>query len=114
MKVIAPTLVAHRAAKAAKVYSGQPRPVDTNGATPHLWASCVGYEIDDPAATVDTQDLVSAIAAAPGKVRPQDDTPAKVKARLAAEVAKAKADREAGVKPGRPVGEIKKQRGGGR
>lgn len=74
-----------------------PQPVDETGATPTLWSECVAYVVDDdPKATVDDQDLIAAAAAGVAKLRPTDDTPAKVKARLAAEVAKAKADREAG------------------
>ncbi len=81
-----------------------PQPVDTDGRTPALWADCTAYIVDeDDKATVDDQDLIAAIDAAPGKLRPTDDNPAKIKARLAAEVAKAKADREAG----KPVGREK-------
>ena len=45
---------------------------------------------------------ITAAAAGVAKLRPADDTPAKVKARLAAEVAKAKTDRESGKKIERP------------
>ena len=80
-----------------------PQPVDETGATPALWSECVAYVVDDdPKATVDDQDLITAAAAGVAKLRPTDDTPAKVKARLAAEVAKAKADRESGKKIERP------------
>lgn len=113
MKIIAPTITAHRAARAAGVYeAGNPRPVDAAGKTPPLWASCVGWEVEDSKATNDTQDLVSALDAGlrSGKVRAQDDTAAKLKTRLAAEITKAKADRESGKAPGRPAGEIRTQR----
>ena len=80
-----------------------PQPVDETGATPTLWSECVAYVVDDdPKATVDDQDLITAAAAGVAKLRPTDDTPAKVKARLAAEVAKAKTDRESGKKIERP------------
>jgi hypothetical protein len=79
-----------------------PQPVDENGRTPTLWADCTAYVVDDdPAATVDDQDLIAAAAAGAGKLRAGDDTPAKVRARLTAEVAKAKTDREGGKKIGR-------------
>ncbi len=58
----------------------------------------IGKRIPQP---VDDQDLITAVAAAPGKLRPADDTPAKIRARLAAELTKAKAAREAGRPPGR-------------
>lgn len=104
MKILAPTLAAYRIARTVQAVAGNaPRPVDAIGVTPRMWGHCVGYEIDDPTATADTQDLVIAISAAPNKVRAQDNTPAKARARLTAELAQAKADREAGKKPGRPV-----------
>lgn len=106
MKILAPSLTAHRTAKAAGVITGTPRPVDADGNTPALWGACVGYEVDDPAAGVDEQDLVTAIdeGERTGKLRAQDrGDKAKLTARLTAEKAKAKADRQAGKKPGRPV-----------
>lgn len=106
MKLLAPTIEAAKTAtRARKTIGGRiPQPVGTDGRTPALWADCVAYVVDDdPAATVDDQDLIVAIAAAPGKIRPADDTAAKIKARLAAEFTKAKADREAG----KPVGREK-------
>jgi len=99
VKLFAPTIDGAKAAvRARKTIGGRiPQPVDTNGRTPALWADCTAYVVDDdPAATVDDQDLIAAIAAAPGKLRPADDTPAKIKVRLAAELAKAKTDRETG------------------
>lgn len=104
MKLLAATITDATAARRARPKIGQriPQPVDDTGATPRLWADCTTYVVDDdPAATVDDQDLIAAAAAGAGKLRPADDTPAKVKARLAAEVAKAKSDREAGKKIGR-------------
>lgn len=112
MKLLATTITGAKAATAArKTIGGRiPQPVNTDGQTPALWADCTAYVVDDdPAATVDDQDLIVAIAAAPGKIRPADDTPAKIKARLAAELAKAKADREAG----KPVGRDKPEPAGG-
>lgn len=106
MKIVAPSLAAHRTAKAAGVITGTPRPVDADGNTPALWGACVGYEIDDPAATPDDQDLVVAIdeGERTGKLRAQDrGDKAKLAARLAPERNKAKTDRQAGKKPGRPV-----------
>ena len=99
MKLLASTVEGAKAAvRARKTIGGRiPQPVDTNGRTPALWADCTAYVVDDdPAATVDDQDLITAVAAAPGKLRPADDTPAKIKVRLAAELAKAKTDRETG------------------
>lgn len=104
MKLHAATLEDARTARRARPQIGKriPQPVDTNGRTPALWADCTAYIVDDdPAATVDDQDLIAAIAAAPGKLRPADDTPAKIKVRLAADITKAKGDREAGKKIGR-------------
>lgn len=104
MKLLSPTLGGAKAAARARRSIGSriPQPVDSNGATPALWADCTAYIVDDdPKATVDDQDLITAIAAAPGKLRPADDTPAKIRARLAADITKAKADREAGRPPGR-------------
>lgn len=106
MKLLASTVTGAKAAATARRTIGGrlPQPVGTDGRTPALWADCVAYVVDDdPAATVDDQDLIVAIAAAPGKIRPADDTAAKIKARLAAEFTKAKADREAG----KPVGREK-------
>jgi len=99
VKLLSPTLDGAKAAARARRSIGNrtPQPVDSNGRTPALWADCTAYIVDDdPAATVDDQDLIAAIAAAPGKLRPADDTPAKIKVRLAAELAKAKTDRETG------------------
>lgn len=99
MKLLAATITGAKTATRARPAIGGriPQPVDPDGHTPALWADCTAYVVDDdPAATVDDQDLIAAIAVAPDKIRPTDDTPAKIKARLAAEVAKAKADREAG------------------
>ena len=104
MKLLAPTIDGAKAAvRARKTIGGRiPQPVDTNGRTPALWSDCTAYVVDDdPAATVDDQDLITAVAAAPGKLRPADDTPAKIKVRLAAELAKAKTDRETGKQIGR-------------
>lgn len=118
MKLLSPTIEAAKiATRARKTIGGRiPQPVGPDGHTPALWADCTAYIVDDdPTATVDDQDLIVAIAAAPGKIRPADDTAAKIKARLAAELAKAKADREAG----KPVGRDKPEkadepvRGGG-
>lgn len=106
MKLLAPTIEAAKTATRARKTIGSrlPQPVDSDGRAPALWADCVAHVVDDdPAATVDDQDLIVAIAAAPGKIRPADDTAAKIKARLAVEVAKAKADREAG----KPIGRDK-------
>lgn len=94
-----------------------PQPVDETGATPTLWSECVAYVVDDdPAATVDDQDLIAAAAAGAGKLRAGDDTPAKVRARLTAELAKAKADREGGKKIGRtkPARDTGDSGGGGK
>lgn len=104
MKLHTATLEDARNARRARPQIGKriPQPVDDTGRTPALWADCTAYLVDDdPAATVDDQDLITAVAAAPGKLRPADDTPAKIRARLAAELTKAKADREAGRPPGR-------------
>lgn len=104
MKMLAPTIDGAKAAVRARKTIGRriPHPVDQSGATPALWSDCVAYVVDDdPEATVDDQDLITAVAAAPGKLRPTDDTPAKIRARLAADITKAKADREAGRPPGR-------------
>lgn len=104
MKLLSPTLEGAKAAvRARKSIGGRiPHPVDRDGRTPALWSDCTAYVVDDdPTATVDDQDLIAAIAAAPGKLRPADDTPAKIKARLAVEIAKAKTDREAGKQIGR-------------
>ena len=118
MKLLAPTVEAAKTATRARKTIGSrlPQPVDSDGRAPALWADCVAYVVDDdPTATVDDQDLIVAIAAASGKIRPADDTAAKIKARLAAEVAKAKADREAGKPVGRDKPEKVDQplRGGG-
>ena len=112
-KLLAPTLESAKiAARLRKSVGGRlPQPVDADGNTPRLWSACTAYVVDEADdITADDQDLVVAIATAPGKVRAQDGTAAKVKARLTAELAKAKTDREAGKKPGRIV----KQRGGER
>lgn len=118
MKLLAPTVQAAKTATKARKTIGSrlPQPVDNDGRAPALWADCVAYVVDDdPAATVDDQDLIVAIAAAPGKIRPADDTAAKIRARLTVEVAKAKADREAGKPVGREKPEKVDQpvRGGG-
>lgn len=97
MKLLASTIAgAKAAATARKAIGGRiPQPVDSDGATPALWADCTAYVVDDdPTATEDDQDVLTAIAAAPRKLTPADDTWAKAKTRLATEVAKAKADRE--------------------
>ena len=99
MRLHTATLEDARNARRARPQIGKriPQPVDDTGRTPALWADCTAYVVDDdPKATVDDQDLIAAIAAAPGKLRPADDTPAKIKVRLAAELAKAKTDRETG------------------
>jgi hypothetical protein len=106
VKLVAPSITAHRTAKAAGIITGTPRPVDADGNTPALWGACVGYETDEPAATADDQDLLVAIddGERAGKVRAQDrGDKAKLTTRLATERTKAKADRQAGKKPGRPV-----------
>ena len=42
---------------------------------PTLWSECVAYVVDDdPKATVDDQDLITAVAAGVAKLRPADDT----------------------------------------
>lgn len=108
MKLLASTIAGAKAAAAVrKTIGGRiPQPVDTDGQTPALWADCTAYIVDDDSkATVDDQDLIAAIDANPAKLRPTDDTAAKIKARLAAEVAKAKADRQAG----KPVGREKER-----
>ena len=115
MKLLAPTLEAAQLARRARpaIDSRRPQPVDDNGATPLLWSDCTAYVIDDaPDITTDDQDLVVAIAAAPGKIKAADNTPAKIKAKLTAELAKAKTDREAGKGPGRPKTPKKSGRGG--
>ena len=99
MKLHTATLEDARNARRARPQIGKriPQPVDDTGRTPALWADCTAYVVDDdPKATVDDQDLIAAIAAGKAKLRPADDSPAKVRARLAAELAKAKGDREAG------------------
>ena len=104
MKLLAPTIEAAKTATRARRTIGEriPQPVDPDGRTPALWADCTAYIVDDdPKATVDDQDLIVATAAGAAKLRPTDDTPAKIKARLAAELTKAKADREAGKQVGR-------------
>lgn len=118
MKLLAPTVEAAKTATRARKTIGSrlPQPVDSDGRAPALWADCVAYVVDDdPTATVDDQDLIVAIAAAPGKIRPADDTAAKIKARLGVELATAKADREAGKPVGREKPEKVDQpvRGGG-
>lgn len=104
MKLLAATIEDARNGRRARPAIGAriPQPVDSTGRAPALWSDCVAYIVDDdPAATVDDQDLITAAAAGADKLRPADDTPAKVRARLTAEVAQAKADREAGKKIGR-------------
>lgn len=118
MKLLAATITDAKAAARARPAIGArtPQPVDRDGRTPALWADCTAYVVDDdPKATVDDQDLIVAVAAGSGKLRPADDTPAKIKARLAVELAKAKADREAGKPVGRdkPVKVDEPVRGGG-
>ena len=79
----------------AKVGQRIPQPVDDAGDTPRLWADCTGWVVDDGVdLTPDDQDLIDAIAAAPQKLAAGDNSAAKVKAKLAAEIAKAKNDRE--------------------
>lgn len=118
MKLLAPTVDGAKAAvRARKTIGGRiPQPVDQSGATPALWADCTAYVVDDdPAATVDDQDLIAAVAAGKAKLRPADDTPAKVRARLGPELAKAKTDREAGKRIGRDKpARGEDQRGGGK
>lgn len=116
MKLLAPTVEAAKTATRARKTIGSrlPQPVDSDGRAPALWADCVAYIVDDdPAATVDDQDLIVAIAAAPGKIRPADDTAAKMRARLGVELAKAKADREAGKPVGREKPADRTDRAGG-
>lgn len=115
MKLVSPTLEGAKIARRARpqIEAHLPLPVNDNGDTPALWSECTGYVIDDaPDVTTDDQDLVVAIAAAPGKVKAADNTPAKIRAKLTAELVKAKADREAGKKPGRPKTPKKAARGG--
>lgn len=81
----------------AKVGKRLPQPVDDSGSTPALWSDCTGWVVDDGVdLTPDDQDLIDAIAAAPQKLSASDNSAAKVKAKLAVEIAKAKADREGG------------------
>lgn len=97
MKLTSPTVEGAKVASQLRKRIGGrlPQPVGTDGRTPALWAECTGYVVDDdPAATEDDRDVPTAIAAAPRKLTPADDTWAKAKARLATEVARAKADRE--------------------
>jgi hypothetical protein len=104
VKLHTATLEDARNARRARPQIGKriPQPVDDTGRTPALWADCTAYLVDDdPAATVDDQDLIAAVAAGKAKLRPADDSPAKVRARLGPELAKAKTDREAGKKIGR-------------
>lgn len=104
MKLLAPTLEAAQLARRARpaIDTQRPQPVDDNGDTPLLWSDCTAWVIDDaPDVTTDDQDLVVAIAASPGKIKAADNTPAKIKAKLTGELAKAKTDREGGKKPGR-------------
>ena len=114
MKLISPTLEAAKLARKARpqIDTRVPQPVDDNGDTPPLWGDCTGYVIDDaPDITTDDQDLIVAIAAAPGKIKAADNTPAKIKAKLTGELAKAKTDREGGKKPGRSKTPKKAARG---
>lgn len=115
MKLLSPSIEGATAAlQVRKSIGGRtPQPVGEGADTPALWSDCVAYVVDDdPAATVDDQDLIVAIAAAPGKLRPADGTPAKARARLAAEIAQARSDREAGKQVGRgKVGRGKAGRG---
>ena len=118
MKLLSPTLEAAQIARKARpaIDSRRPQPVDDDGATPLLWSDCTAYVIDDaPDITTDDQDLIVAIAAAPGKIKAADNTQAKIKAKLTGELAKAKTDREAGKKPGRtkPPKANGKAKGGG-
>ena len=118
MKLFAPTIDGAKAAvRARKTIGGRiPQPVDDTGRTPALWADCTAYVVDDdPKATVDDQDLIAAVAAGKAKLRPADDSPAKVRARLGPELAKAKTDREAGKRIGRDKpARGEDQRGGGK
>ena len=104
MRLHTATLEDARNARRARPQIGKriPQPVDDTGHTPALWSDCTAYVVDDdPTATDDDQDLVAAVAANPGKLRADDDTPAKIKTRLAADITKAKGDREAGKRIGR-------------
>lgn len=98
MKLISSSIEAARllAAKVrGKVGQRLPQPVAADGGTPRLWSDCTGWVVDEGVdITVDDQDLVDAIAAAPKKLTNAEDTPAKVRAKLAAEIAAAKAARE--------------------
>lgn len=118
MKLHTATLDDARMARRARPQIGRriPQPVDPDGRTPALWADCTAYVVDDdPAATVDDQDLIAAVAAGKAKLRPADDSPAKIRARLGPELAKAKTDREAGKKIGRDKpARGEDQRGGGK
>lgn len=116
MKLISPTLEAAKLARKARPQIGSrvPQPVDDDGDTPALWSDCTGYVIDDALdITTDDQDLIVAIAAAPGKIKAADNTPAKIKAKLTGELAKAKTDRESGKKPGLVKTPKKNKAGGG-
>ena len=99
MKLLASTVEGAKAAvRARKTIGGRiPQPVDDTGRTPALWSDCTAYVVDDdPAATVDDQDLIAAVAAGKAKLRPADDSPTKMRARLGPKLAKAKTNREAG------------------
>ena len=88
--------------------SGPPEWLDADGNPAHLSpqgfgsAVCLGW-VDDPVldALPDAEDLVTAIGYNPGKLAAGDNTVAKVRTKLAAEIAKAKTDREAGITPGK-------------
>ena len=97
-----PTLAAaKRAATVVPEVGRIPRPVDADGATPALWHACVAYQWDQVEIVDDDADLVVAIGKAPDKIRPADRTKAQIAARLVAERAAAKAEREARPKPAR-------------
>jgi hypothetical protein len=97
----APGIAAIKTAKDANIIVGGFRPVDENGETPALWAHCVGYELDDPTATVDTQDLLEAIQAGEKSKKLKDSDKrdkSKLETALTVEKKKAKDDREKGPK----------------
>ncbi len=102
MKLHTATLEDARNARRARPQIGKriPQPVDSNGRTPALWADCTAYVVDDdPAATVDDQDLIAAVAASARHPSPSCRRhPRPRSGPVAADLAKAKGDREAGKK----------------
>lgn len=96
-KLLSPTLEGAVVGKKlrASIEQRLPQPVDSTGTTPFLWSNCTAYVVDEADDITDEeQDILTAVAVNPKKIRTTDDTPAKLKTKLATEVAKAKADRE--------------------